>query len=126
MTSDKKGDLIPFIKDKETRDIVRRQFSATSIGNPASTKSKALKEQLERINRTMDELSKMTQAGTKYLEDNNLPPPGDYVPPEETLYNEAAYRKKKDDAKKRREKNNEKVTRDYRLTNKYTDPSWDK
>lgn len=126
--NEKKGELIPLIKDKTTRDIIRKEFSVKSgsLLNPANTKQDALQEQLARINRTMAELKEMTQQGSQYLEKEA---PELLSPEKGTIDEEAArrsYLRKMQEMKEKREKNNAKVTREYRLTSKRTDPSWDK
>lgn len=148
--TDKKGEVIPLIKDKSTRDIVKKQFDdarSNSLLNPANAKNVALQERLARINRTMDEIRELNRKSGEYLAKHH---PEIASPPDRTLANEyaagrmkedpvynkpstideeaalKAYRQKQEEMKKNREKNNAKVTREYRLTSKRTDPKWDK
>ena len=108
--SDKKDNVIPLRRKAET---------------PRSK----LQDTLSRINKTMDELKQMaadqrstfpSEAIVNHVE--QVRP--STLPSDEEL--EREYRRKKDEAKKKREQNNKNVTRDYRLTSKRTDPSYDK
>lgn len=150
MTEEKRGELIPLIRDKSTRDIIKKQFNDAKSGsllNPANTKSNSLQESLARINRTMSEIKEINRKSGEYLAKHH---PEMAAPPDRTLANEyaagrmkdepvynkpstideeaalKAYRQKQEEMKKTREKNNAKVTREYRLTSRRPDPKWDK
>lgn len=142
MTEEKRGELIPLIRDKSTRDIIKKQFDdarAGSLLNPANTKSNSLQESLARINRTMSEIKEINRKSGEYLAKHapeyaasrdgkdvirggdTLPPPP--FPPEtksilDSAELEREYRRKQDEAKKRRENSNRSVTRQYQLTRK--------
>jgi hypothetical protein len=142
MSEDKKGEVIPLIKDKATRDLIKNQFDTArskSLLNPTATKSRALQESLDRINRTMAEIKEMNRKSGEYLakhapeyaasrdgkdvvrSEPTVPPPP--FPPEtksmlDSAELEREYRRKQDEAKKRRENSNRSVTRQYQLTRK--------
>ena len=140
--SEKKADVIPLIKDKSTRDIIKKQFDdarAGSLLNPANAKSSSLQESLARINRLMNEVKEINKKSGEYLAKHHpeMAASTDKNPAnQDPVYNKPstideeaalkAYRQKQDEMKKTREKNNAKVTREYRLTSKRTDPKWDK
>lgn len=96
MSKDKEGTLIPFIKEKGTRDIVQSQFET------AESKKKRLIDTFnEVIKEELTPVSKET-----------------HTPEQSTLDTEALekeYRRKKDEQKKKREENNRDVTRIYNL-----------
>lgn len=132
MSEDKPSNVIPMIREKRTRKIVKEQFDkppATRPGgllDPTATKQAALQEKLAKINQTMGELKDMVRKQNEYLADtgNELAGSRAIVQREEdksetsTLDTEALaseYKRKKDAAKKFREDNNRKVTREYNL-----------
>jgi hypothetical protein len=135
MSKEEKSNVIPLVKEKKTRDIVKKQFDsppATRAGgllDPFATKQAALQEKLARINQTMGELKDMVRKQNEYLADTGSELAGSkaVVQREEdkaetnTLDTEALaaeYQRKKNAAKKYREENNRKVTREYRLSPK--------
>lgn len=143
MSEEKRGELIPLIKDKSTRDIIKKQFNDAKSGsllNPTNAKSSSLQESLARINRTMSEIKEINRKSGEYLakhapematQSDKNPSSQDEVYKDRlsSIDEEAAlkaYHQKQEEMKKNREKNNAKVTREYRLTSKRHDPKWDK
>lgn len=136
MSDDKPSNVIPLIRERRTRKIVKEQFDkppATRPGgllDPMATKQAALQEKLAKINQTMGELKDMVRKQNEYLSDTGSELAGSraVVQREEdksqdevrsnTLDTEALaaeYQRKKNAAKKYREDNNRKVTREYGL-----------
>jgi hypothetical protein len=133
VSEDKPSNVIPMIREKRTRKIVKEQFDkppATRPGgllDPMATKQAALQEKLAKINQTMGELKDMVRKQNEYLSDTGSELAGSsaVVQREEDIAKEqtsldvtalaAEYQRKKDAAKKFREDNNRKVTREYNL-----------
>jgi hypothetical protein len=122
-----KSNVIPLMPGKKARDIVKAQFD-----NPPSQR---VREHLDKINKTMAELKQLAAKQTGAESVGEIPRYGSEaivqteelastLPSDEELARE--YRRKQDEAKKKREQNNKNVTREYRLTGKRTDPSYDK
>lgn len=135
--SDERSNVVPLIRDKRTRKIVKDQFDkppATRPGgllDPMATKQAALQEKLAKINQTMGELKDMVRKQNEYLADTGSELAGSRAvvqreedkPETSTLDTEALaseYQRKKNAAKKYREDNNRKVTREYGLLGKHT------
>lgn len=139
MSKDKKSNVIPLIREKFTRDIVKKQFDNPPAGRPGglldpmATKQTALQEKLARINQTMGELKDMVRKQNDYLADTGNELAGrkaaiqreeDIAKQKSTLDQaslEAEYRRKQDEMRKKREQNNRDVTRSYRLNKKPRD-----
>jgi hypothetical protein len=123
MSKKDKSNVIPLIKDANTRKIVKDQFdnppgsrpTAGSLLDPVAAKQDNLKDKLARINQTMADLKNMVAKQNEYLTETGsaLAPPSKPALDEEKL--RAEYERKKDEAKKRRLENNRKVTREYSL-----------
>jgi hydroxypyruvate isomerase len=137
MSKEEKSNVIPLIKEKKTRDIVKKQFDsppATRPGgllNPLATKQAELQTMIARINERMSDLRETVRKQNEYLAGtgNELAGAEAVIQREEdaakqqtsTLDAEALaseYQRKKNAAKKYREENNRKVTREYRLSPK--------
>ncbi len=125
MSKDKPDNVIPLIKEKRTRDIVRNEFNGTSS-------AQRLKERLESINEKMADLRETIRKQNEYLAKNEPKLSNQYAAErmkEEPIYQdktetntldtaalEAEYRRKQDEMRKKREENNRSVTRSYQLT----------
>ena len=121
--TDKKerSNVIPLMPNKRERDIVKAQFD-----NPPAQR---VREHLDKINKTMAELKQMAADQRAHFPAEAVVTNAEQVQPstlpsDEELARE--YRRKQDEAKKKREQNNRNFTREYRLTSKRTDPSYDK
>lgn len=122
-----RSNVIPLMPNKKARDVVKAQFDNLPTAR--------VQEHLDRINKTMSELKQLAAEQTGAEVAGEIPRYGSEaivnteelastLPRQEEL--EREYRRKQDEAKKKREQNNKNVTRDYRLTSKRTDPSYDK
>ena len=95
MSEEKKGVLIPFIREKDTRGIVKSQFE------DADSKKKRL---VDTFNKALDaEFNRVDAEIIPTLDEATL---------------EKEYRRKQDEMRKKREQNNRDVTRSYRLHHK--------
>lgn len=141
MSKEEKSNVIPLIKEKKTRDIVKKQFDsppATRPGgllNPMATKQAELQTMIARINERMSDLRETVRKQNEYLSETGSELVNKYAAErmkEEPVYRDkdqqtstldtealqAEYQRKKNAAKKYREENNRKVTREYRLSPK--------
>jgi len=115
MSDNKKDNVIPFIKEKETRAIIKFQFSEAS--------KRKVKETLDNINAQMEDLKESVRKQREYLSGTAHV---EMLAPEErraeemtSTLNESElekeYRRKQDEMRKKREENNRSVTRSYNL-----------
>lgn len=122
--ADNKGTVIPFIKEKGTRDIIKKQFDKAAKGKDS------FQESLNRINKTMAEMREIVRKSEVFLRDNaseyaskgiELSPPDSSAKETSTLDQEKLeqeYRRKQNEIRKRREKDNRLVTLSYQLPTK--------
>lgn len=118
MSEEKKNNVVPFIKEKKTRDIIQAQFTKAS--------RKKVKELLDSVNEKIGDLKDSVRKQNEYGAARGKEDP---VYGEATLDTnspsimstldqaalEAEYRRKQDAMRKKREENNKSVTRGYGL-----------
>lgn len=115
MSDNKKDNVIPFIKEKETRAIIKFQFSEAS--------KKKVKDTLDSINEKMEDLKESVRKQREYLSGTAHV---EMLAPEERRAEEMTstldeselekeYRRKQNEMRKKREENNRSVTRSYNL-----------
>lgn len=145
MSKDEKSNVIPLIKEKSTRDIVKKQFDQPPANrpggllNPMATKQAELQTMIARINERMSDLRETVKKQNEYLAGagSELAGAEAVIQREEdkakaetstldTAALEAEYRRKKNAAKKYQEENNRKVTREYGLFSKRPNNGKDK
>ena len=126
MTDKNKFDnVIPLIREKNTRDIIRDQFNRPP--------SERVKSSLDSINQKMTDLKEMIRKQNEYLNETGSNLVNRYAAEgmKETLYQdktetntldttalEAEYRRKQDEMRKKRKDHNRDVTRSYKLNKK--------
>lgn len=128
MSEEKKNNVVPFIKEKKTRDIIQAQFTEAS--------RKKVKELLDSVNEKIGDLKDSVRKQNEYLSEKKLLNEyGAARGKEDPVYGEATldtsspsvmstldqaaleaeYRRKQDAMRKKREENNKSVTRGYGL-----------
>lgn len=126
--------VIPLIRDKTTRTIIKGQFDSP----PGQVREDKIKESLDKINKTMAELTQMAKRQSDLMAygerpeqsfkqvEGDVPPITDDKEQASTLPRteelEREYRRKQDEAKKRREQNNRTITRSYNLIRRGKEP----
>ena len=121
----KSDNVIPFIREKRVRDVVKNEYDTTSSAS-------RLKERLDSVNQKMSDLKEMVRKQNEYLSETGSNLVNRYAAErmkEEPIYQdktetstldtaalETAYRRKQDEMRKKREQNNKSVTRSYNLT----------
>ena len=122
----KPDNVIPLIREKRIRDVVKNEYDTTSSAS-------RLKERLDSVNQKMSDLREMVRKQNEYLNETGSNLVNRYAAErmkEEPRYNdepastldqaqlEAEYRRKQDEMRKKRQQNNKSVTRSYNLTDK--------
>ena len=122
----KPDNVIPLIREKRVRDVVKNEYDTTSSAD-------RLKERLDSVNQKMSDLREMVRKQNEYLSETGSNLVNRYAAErmkEEPRYSdepastldqaqlEAEYRRKQDEMRKKRQQNNKSVTRSYNLTDK--------
>ena len=122
----KPDNVIPLIREKRVRDVVKNEYDTTSSAD-------RLKERLDSVNQKMSDLREMVRKQNEYLSETGSNLVNRYAAErmkEEHRYSdepastldqaqlEAEYRRKQDEMRKKRQQNNKSVTRSYNLTDK--------